>query len=255
LDCGKIPTPGLKGILFDLDGTLLGVNMRRFIPAYLDALFNFFEDLAERDRFSRVLRASIGHLLASEEGGRTNEAKFLDVIQSNLGIADNQFRERMDSFCLEGLDVLAPFIEPHPLARDVLNRCFDMGLKVAIATNPVFPRPLVDARLAWGGIIDFPYDWIASMENTRYCKPHPEFFLDVLATLELAPSDTLMVGNDTQHDLGARGVGIPVFLVDTWIEDRLGGVFAVDLRGDLSDLLAFLDGTHANAVVRGGDYR
>ena len=44
-----------------------------------------------------------------------------------------------------------------------------------------------------------------------------------------------MVGNDTGHDLAARQVGIPTFLVDTWLEDRCNGLFASDFRGSHSD--------------------
>ncbi len=50
-----------------------------------------------------------------------------------------------------------------------------------------------------------------------------------------------MVGNDTEHDLAAREVGIATFLVDTWLVDRLDGRFETDFRGGHADLLRFLE--------------
>ncbi len=49
-----------------------------------------------------------------------------------------------------------------------------------------------------------------------------------------------MVGNDTEHDLAAAQVGIPTFLVETWMIDRLDGAFQSDMRGDHDGLLEFL---------------
>ncbi len=49
-----------------------------------------------------------------------------------------------------------------------------------------------------------------------------------------------MVGNDTEHDLAARNVGIATFLVDTWLADRLYGDFETDYRGGHPELLQFL---------------
>ncbi len=44
-----------------------------------------------------------------------------------------------------------------------------------------------------------------------------------------------MVGNASGHDRAARQVGIPTFLVDTWLEDRCNSLFASDFRGSHSD--------------------
>ena len=56
----------------------------------------------------------------------------------------------------------------------------------------------------------------------------------------LQAEECLMVGNDSRHDLAARDVGIPTFLVDTWLIDRCQGDFTADLRGDHSFLLDFI---------------
>lgn len=230
----------IKGVLFDLDGTLLQVEMREFIPAYIDGLARHFSDVALRYTFGRTIRDAIAALLTSDHGSATNEELFVGVLKYRFGIDANLFGERLARYCADGLADLQPLIRPLPIARQILLRCFERGLKVVVATNPVFPRSVVDARLRWGGIDDFPFDLVTSFENSRYCKPHSGYFLDVLGELGLAPEECLMVGNDTEHDLGARAAGIPTFLVDTWMVDRSAGNFVTDFRGGHLDLFQFL---------------
>ena len=122
-----------------------------------------------------------------------------------------------------------------------------------IATNPVFPRSVVEARLAWGGLDDFPFHLVTSYENSRFCKPSPAYFEDVLAQTGLAPDECLMVGNDTEHDLAARHAGIPTYLVDTWLIDRLEGEFHADFRGCHKDLLSFLQKIPASSGAPSGN--
>lgn len=232
----------VKGVLFDLDGTLLQVEMMDFVPAYIEKLALHFADVARYQSFAKVMRGATIALIRGGDGSRTNEEIFHAAMQRQLGIERRLFRQRLQRFYADGLAELSPLIRPLPLARDILRRCFDRGLKVAIATNPVFPRPLVDARLKWGGIADFSYDLVTSVENSRYCKPHPEYFRQVLEHLSLAPEEVVMVGNDTEHDLGSRAAGIPSFLVDTWLVDRLNGDFQTDFRGNHLDLLRFVGG-------------
>ncbi len=233
-------TATVKGVLFDLDGTLLQVEMREFVQAYIDGLAKHFPDVPDPAAFGRAIKASIRALLASEEGVASNEEFFLSVLGRHLGIEAALCGERLARYCANGMAGLEPLVRPLALARDILTRCFERGLKVVVATNPVFPRPMVEARLRWAGIADFPFDHVTTFDNSRYCKPHPGYFRDVLGRLGLAPQECVMVGNDTEHDLGARAAGIPTFLVDTWLLDRARGDYVTDYRGGHLDLFRFL---------------
>jgi FMN phosphatase YigB (HAD superfamily) len=230
----------LKAVLFDLDGTLLDVEMAEFIPAYVQGLASHFTDLAEPDRFADTVLAATFALIRDDSVRASNEALFLEAMHRRLGIEAVEFVRRLDAFVEDGLGELAPMVRASPAARDILQLCFDRGLRVVIATNPVFPRPVIDARLQWGDLHDFDYSLVTSYENTRLCKPHPGYFHDILAQFNLDPEQCLMVGNDTEHDLAAGQVGIPTFLVETWMIDRLDGVFQSDMRGDHDGLLEFL---------------
>ncbi|AJF05695.1 HAD family hydrolase [Geoalkalibacter subterraneus] len=230
----------LKAVLFDLDGTLLDVEMAEFIPAYVQGLASHFTDLAEPDRFADTVLAATFALIRDDRVRASNEALFLEAMHSRLGIEAVEFGRRLDAFVEDGLGRLATMVRALPAARDILQLCFDRELTVVIATNPVFPRPVIDARLQWGDLHDFDYSLVTSYENTRLCKPHPGYFHDILTQFDLDPEQCLMVGNDTEHDLAAAQVGIPTFLVETWMIDRLDGAFQSDMRGDHDGLLEFL---------------
>ncbi|WP_305044685.1 HAD family hydrolase [Geoalkalibacter sp.] len=238
----KASAPGvdLRAVFFDLDGTLLQVEMNSFIPAYVQGLSGHFKDLAPRPRFvDTVIKATFA-LLHDESDACTNQQLFQGALERHLGIAPAQFEERLAAYVQNGMQGLKPLVEPLSLSRDILELCFARGWTVVIATNPVFPRALVEARLRWGGLEDFSYHLVTSYENTRFCKPHPGYFRDILDTFALAPEQCLMVGNDTEHDLAAGQVGIATWLVDTWLVDRLGGGYRYDHRGDHQRLFDFL---------------
>ena len=239
--CAAADLADVRGIFFDLDGTLLDVEMSAFIPAYLKGLAASFADVAPADKLVEVLLDTTWSLLRADDGSRTNEEAYLLAVQQQLGIPPDLYRHRLTGYFREGLAPLEEHVRPLPVARDILQICFNKGLKVVVATNPVFPRPVVDARLAWGGLLGFPFQQVTSYENSRYCKPNPRYFTTLLAELGLQPGETIMVGNDTEHDLAARQAGIRTFLVDTWLEDRTHNGFVTDYRGSHQDLLAFVE--------------
>lgn len=235
---------GLHGLLFDLDGTLAQVEMQRFIPAYLDDLALQFGAQVERTRFSRVARQAVLALLARGDANMTNRERYVALIEAQLEIPVALFEERLADWLVEGLPRLAHHVTPVSGARALLDYCFSLKVPVILATNPVFPRAMIDARLRWAGLDDYPFDLITSYENSRYCKPQSGYFKDLLASFGGEPHAWLMVGNDTEHDLAAAKLGMPTFLADTFMIDRLEGNFSSDYRGSLDDLLAMMRDGH-----------
>lgn len=231
------PLPPIQAILFDLDGTLLNIEMDAYISGYVRELARHFSDLANRCRFADTVVTSAFDLLNADQGEQTMEELFLALLEERLGIGAQLFRDRLRQFCDDGLQHLAPLVRPFPLARRILQHCFDHGLQVIIATNPVFPRPVVEARLKWGRLDDFPFELITSYENCRFCKPHRQYFEDILKTQGLEPHQAIMVGNDTEYDLPAQQAGLTTFLLDTCLIDRHNRSAHADFQGSHRDLL------------------
>jgi len=219
------PSPALdlksvRAALFDLDGTLVDVDMQVFVPLYLRRLATRLEPYAEPRRTFNTLRAAVMAMLGDTTGECSLEELLRAMLAEELQMAWPDYQAGLVAFCREDLPELQPLVKPHPLARNLVEACVERGWRVALATNPIFPREVIDARLAWGGLDDLPFQPVTSYETSRHCKPHPGFFRDLLAELDLPPQACLMVGNDTLHDLAAGRVGMPTCLLTTWRIDR-----------------------------------
>lgn len=226
----------VQAVLFDLDGTLIDVDMQVFIPLYLRRLAARLGSYVEPRRALATLRAAVMAMLGGTDGQRSLEALLRSKLGEELQLAWSDYQAGLATFCREDLAELRPLIKPHPLARELVEVCLGRGWRVVLATNPIFPREVIDARLAWGGLADLPFQPITSYETSRQCKPHPDFFHDLLAELTLPPHACLMIGNDTLHDLAAGLVGMPTCLLTTWRIDRAPGLPA-DWEGPHQSLL------------------
>ena len=228
-------------VLFDLDGTLLRVQMTEFIPRYVDGLAESCRAYAKPKKFVRVMLDSIRELLKTNgDGEQTNEQRVYSFVQQRLGIPEAVLRETFQNFADNHLDSLKALIHPIPLAKKILQECLEQEIPLVLATNPVFPEFMIQARLRWAGLDDIPFVHLSSFENSCYCKPQSGYFREILAQLQLAPERCLMVGNDADQDMSAAAVGMQTFLVDTWLIEREGANWPYDSRGDHGALQRFL---------------
>ena len=227
----------VEAVLFDLDGTLIDVDMQLFVPAYLRRLADRLEGYAEPQRTMKTLRAAVTAMLGDTDGSCSLEELLCAMLLDELGIPREGYQSALAAFCRDDLPELQPLVRPHPLARELVQACLDRGWRVVLATNPIFPRAVIDARLAWSGLDDLPFRPVTSYETRRHCKPHPGFFTDLLEELALPAQACLMVGNDTLQDLSAARVGMPTCLLTTWCIDRAAPAFPADWEGTHQALL------------------
>lgn len=237
----QVDSGRFDAIFFDLDGTLLRVQMAEFIPRYIETLAQYCRDYAEPRRFARTMRDAIRSLIRDNGDGRqTNEQRFYSWLQRELDIPEQALRNSLRRYAAEQLDSLSELVRPIPLARQILRECQAYGIPMVLATNPVFPEFMIQARVRWGELEDIPFQHLSSFENSRHCKPHSGYFTEIADRLGLDPARCLMVGNDNAHDLAATAVGMKTFLVDTWLVEREGACWDYDQRGDHSALQSYL---------------
>lgn len=240
------PTWRPKALLFDLDGTLLRVQMGEFIPRYIAGLAACCAQRAKPAAFERAMLGAIRGLIRFDGTGElTNEQRIYRHLQQSLGLEKDFLRDCFARFRTEGLETLAGMVHPIPLARQVLRECLGFSVPIVLATNPVFPSFMIEARLNWGGLGEIDFARTTSFENSCYCKPHPGYFHEVAQAIAVAPEDCLMVGNDTSHDLAAAAVGMRTFLVDTWLVEREDDNWPAPQRGDHRALQLYLQSAFA----------
>ena len=228
-----------EALLFDLDGTMLNVEISHFLKHYLKEMAKSAEQhgLPGKEIVQRVL-ASTEVMIKACDGSMTNEEKFWDDFQKNwkydYAEAQNFFRFFYD----HRFPLLKDHCGRYPLAEKIMKEAFNKGVKVAMATNSVFPLQAIEMRMDWAGIGGFPYALITSYEIMHYCKPHPEYYLEIAKLLQVDPHKCLMIGNDTGEDLIAEKTGMKTFLVEDLVIDRKTQ-FVPDWRGSLSELYHF----------------
>lgn len=231
----------IEAILFDLDGTLLRVQMEHFIPRYVERLAAYFANDIKPETFSKVMIFAIRKLIATTGDGRlSNEERFHALLEGELGLSPELFAQGLDYFARNHLEELKAQVHAIPLAIRIVKECHLRGIPLVLATNPVFPRFMIDARMRWGGLDLGLFSHVTSYENSRYCKPQAGYFQDIAQMLELPPQRCLMIGNDSSHDLAAVATGMRAFLVDTWLVERDEPRWPSHYRGDHSTLQRFL---------------
>ena len=231
----------IKAVLFDLDGTLLRANMKEFVPQYIRGLAAYCTDLVEPKKFEKTLITIIRDLIHTEgDGSMTNEERVYARMHQELAIPESMMRESLAHLKEHSLDRLRGFIHPIPLARQIVKDCQRKGIPLVLATNPVFPKFMIQARMEWAGLEEDSFTHLTSYENSYYCKPQAGYFQAIAEQLGIAPENCLMVGNDLSHDLAAVAIGMRTYLVDTWLVDRGGTEWPCDHRGDHGSLQKFL---------------
>ena len=127
---------------------------------------------------------------------------------------------------------------------DTVKAC---GLRTALATNPIFPAMATERRIAWAGLSTSDFELYTTYENSRFCKPNPDYYLDVMQSLGVCPEECLMVGNDVAEDMIAQTLGCRVFLLTDCLINPKGADISVYPNGSYDDLIAFIQNLNQDA--------
>ena len=226
----------MRAVLFDLDGTLLDIDLQRFLRRYFGALRTVPLGAAAGGlgptTVVRAIMTATDAMMALHPG-KTNLAAFSESFIRTTGIAFDALWPAYEHFYASVFPLLQDEAGPATGARRVVETARGLGLRVAIATNPIFPRVAVDHRLAWAGLDDLTFDVVTTYEQMTACKPHGAYFTQTAALLGVDPTDCLMVGDDIALDLPASDVGMHTFL-------RGDARSSADYRGTLDDLAGLL---------------
>ena len=245
----QLELDNIQAVLFDLDGTLIDVDMNRFVPGYLLGVTRQMTDQVDADLVIRALHQAVAAMFANTDAEKTLERILLEVLQSEISLSADFYLAGLERFCRNELDSLRHMVTGHPLSQRLLEASRDRGWQVVLATNPIFPRAVIDARIAWGTLDAGAFHHVTDYETAHFCKPNPAFFEEILELLQIPAEACLMVGNDTLHDLAASEIGMQTCLLTPWSIRRPASRFTPDWQGTHAELLAVLatEGCQARA--------
>ncbi|HKY55038.1 MAG TPA: HAD family hydrolase [Anaerolineales bacterium] len=236
-------------LLFDLDDTLLDTNLEAFVPAYFQALANHMASRVSSDVMVRALVQGLSLMNESRDPTRTLQEIFDADFYNQLDVPKAELVDVLEEFYDTVFPALKDHTKPRPAAAPLIEWALYCGFRVAIATDPFFPRKATYHRLRWAGLDPEQLELISTFEHFHFSKTHPAYYAEVLGRLGWPDGSVLVVGNDMQRDLlPAHRLGLKTFLVEgDSVSHAAQGEFVVG-RGKLEDLRPWLESVNLSSL-------
>lgn len=231
----------LKTILFDLDGTLLPMDVEEFTQKY----FGFMQTTMMKNGYDakQMMQGVIAGTKAmyKNQGKETNEVLFWEAFVQESG----QTRETMEPVFTHFYENVFPLIgkdgEQNQPMIDAVKQLKEKGYTLILSTNPLFPRMAVEERLRWAGLSEEYFSYITSYENSCACKPNLMYYKEILQHTNTNVEECMMVGNDTLEDGVVEQLGIPLYIVEDYMIHREEGEIQSKWHSNAEAFLAFVN--------------
>lgn len=236
----------IKVILFDLDGTLLPMDQEVFTKTYFGLLA---EKLAPQGYQPKALIDAVWagtKAMILNDGTKTNEEAFWDKFADIFGENARKDIKYFEEFYIQDFDKVKVSAGFNTKSAETIAKVKKMGFKLALATNPIFPAIATEKRMNWAGISREDFELYTTYENSRFCKPNPNYYLQIINKMGVNPEECLMVGNDTTEDMVAEKLGIKVFLLTDCLINKEEKDISQYPNGNFEDLINFIDNLKLN---------
>jgi FMN phosphatase YigB (HAD superfamily) len=239
-------------LLLDLDDTLLDTNIDAFVPVYFQALSNFLKDQVEPEQMLSALMSGTRKMMANDDPSCTLQQVFDEEFYPSIGIARDELQPRINRFYEEVFPTLNYLTSPRPEAVDLIKWAFAQDIRLAVATNPLFPLAAIHHRMRWAGLLpeDYPFLVVSAYETFHFAKPHPAYFAEVLGRMGWPEGPVVMVGDDVKRDiLSSNALGLATYWINTTnvtapTEASLAG------RGSIGSLRPWLESIDLSTLER-----
>ena len=202
---------GLRGIVFDLFGTLI-------FSTTADEIFEHRRRLAQdlgvdADAYERVRREAREHFETGGAGGTEETLAFLARRAGGRPRPD-ALRRATERW----LDANRRQLTAQPSTLEALDGLRAAGYRLGLLTNC---SPAVES--AWAGSpLAARFDATAFSSEVGFLKPHPETYRVACERLGIAPEDCLYVGDGGDNELtGAAAAGLHAVLIETMAKTDL----------------------------------
>ena len=174
----------IRAVLFDLDDTLLSLNLTAFLARYVNGASGLLCRASGKVRVNIMAAYARAWLAVEAETRRdrlTNEQLINKIVFEQTGIPLDD-PAIADMICCYERTVVPRMgggivrAQPMPGAREAVDCVHDLGLVCALATNPVVSRACDVARLHWAGFDEDDFALISCAENSTRSKPWAGYY-------------------------------------------------------------------------------
>ena len=231
----------IKAVLFDLDGTLLPMDQDEFTKGYFKLLI---KKLLPYGYEPESLINAIWHgtgAMVKNNGSKTNEEAFwkdfAEIYGEQKAEADRPLFEEFYNIDFKSARDTCGYT---PNSDEAVRILKEKGIRLILATNPIFPKTATETRMEWAGINKDDFELYTTYENISFCKPNLEYYKEILRCTGLEPEECLMIGNDVGEDMVAQNIGMNVFLLTDCIINKSEEDINKYKHGNFDELLEYL---------------
>ena len=211
----------IKAVLFDLDGTLLDrdASVKKFIENQYERLSNYLGHIPKEKYITRFIEL--------DSRGYVWKDKVYQRLVEEYDIVEIDWEYLLQDYISEFKYHCVPFTNLHRMLEELKEK----DLVIGMITNG-FGQFQMDNIRALG--IEKYFDAILVSENEGIKKPNPAIFERALTRLNIAPSESVFVGDHPENDVKAsRYVGMKAI----WKKDGQWDTFETEfVVGDLGEL-------------------
>ena len=230
----------MRDLLFDLDGTLLPMVQDEFANSYFMQLSKKFRGTGvDADKLLKTIEKGFMGMVLNN-GRNTNEEVFWQIFEREMKMKKVDIIDRFDEFYLNEFNEIITSTSPTGVAKEIIDIAKKKGLRLFLATNPLFPRQATLNRIRWAGLNPEDFLDITTYENSHFCKPNVKYFQEIIRRNDIDLDSALMIGNDVNEDLSISSLGVKTFLVTDCLENKHELELTSDFQGTLKDLKTFI---------------
>lgn len=233
-----------KNFLFDLDGTLLPMNMEQFVKAYLNSICRRFSPVfgVPHGVVANAIIKAVS-VMGRNNGTKVNKDVFMQTVSTVIGIDISTYSDELYDYYLSEFIEAKKSTGYNPVAKiciDYIKEHKPQNGRLILATNPIFPEIAALRRLAWAGVSGNDFDYITSYENSEYCKPNLNFYKAICQRCKINPEESIMIGNDVDEDMCAAQLGFDTFLITDCLINRRNADYSQYRNGNFEEFYNFL---------------
>jgi putative hydrolase of the HAD superfamily len=248
----------IKGMLFDLGGTLFSYTGRRGMGrALAETVESIGLDAEPREIGLAWQRASESVMREySQRNYYLHRDLFLDTLKSFASAFEMTISEPIaDAFHARQRDAVVANLAIRPDCLETLRALKARGMYLAIVSNidDDYLDPLVEKHA-----LDEVLDHWTSSEEARSCKPDVAIYQYALKKAGLSAAETLFVGDSLQHDIaGASASGLrSARIIEEGVTTPLTSGLEITAQPDyeiraLSELIGIVESLSAASAGRG----